>query len=130
MVNKKVILDTNFLLIPHQFRVDIFDEIKRICDFPYRLYIIDKTITELNNIIEQQKGKDKEAAKIALELINKKAINIIITENYKSVDKLILKEAKNNDTIVATQDKILKEKLKKQGRNVIIMKQKKILAID
>ncbi|MBW2991754.1 hypothetical protein KY345_00870 [Candidatus Woesearchaeota archaeon] len=30
---RKIILDTNFLLIPGQFKIDIFSEIRRICDF-------------------------------------------------------------------------------------------------
>ena len=44
---KKIILDTNFLLIPAQFNVDIFSEIERICDFQYQLCIVDKTLSEL-----------------------------------------------------------------------------------
>ena len=54
---KKIILDTNFLLIPSQFNVDIFTEIDRICLFKYKLCVLDETINELNSIIEKQKGK-------------------------------------------------------------------------
>ena len=34
----KVILDTNFLMIPYKFRVDIFSELTRVCNFSYKLY--------------------------------------------------------------------------------------------
>ena len=53
---EKILLDTNFLLIPSQFKVDIFSEIKRICNFSYKLYVLDKSVGELNYIIENQKG--------------------------------------------------------------------------
>ena len=46
---KKIILDTNFLLIPAQFKVDIFDEIDRIMIEKYQLFVLDKTIDELKN---------------------------------------------------------------------------------
>ena len=72
---KKIILDTNFLLIPSQSKVDIFAEIDKICMFKYELCIVDKTIDELNNIIEKQKGKHKAAAKLALQLIKSKHLN-------------------------------------------------------
>ena len=54
---EKIILDTNFLMIPFTLKVDIFLEIDRVIIDEYRLYIIDKTIDELDNIIEKQSGK-------------------------------------------------------------------------
>ena len=41
----KVIIDTNFLLIPEQFKVDIFTEFKNLLG-DVKLYIIDKTVDE------------------------------------------------------------------------------------
>ena len=76
----QVILDTNFLMAVSQFRIDIFAEIQRICDFRYKLYIIDKTLDELKGLIEQNKGKDGRAAKLALSLIKQKHISIIKTD--------------------------------------------------
>jgi rRNA-processing protein FCF1 len=67
----KIILDTNFLMAISQFKIDIFEEIRRISDFKYQICILDKTIDELNNIIRTQKGKNKLAANLALQ-INKK----------------------------------------------------------
>lgn len=47
LFKRKVILDTNFLLIPGQFKVNVFAEIERVMDVPYHLCIIDKTVDEL-----------------------------------------------------------------------------------
>ena len=126
---KKILLDTNFLLIPHQFRVDIFMQIDSISTFQYKIFILDKTIEELKNIVEKQKGKNKEAAKIALKLIAIKNIGIIKTKGNEKTDDIVLDIAAKDDYIVATQDKDLKRRLINQNVSVIILRQKKILAI-
>ena len=124
---KKIIIDTNFLMIPIQFRVDIFSEFSRICNFNYKLFIFEQSINELKNIIEKQTGKNRKAAQFALKLIKLKNINIIKSKR-KNVDSLILKNA-SNDTIVATQDSHLKKKLLEKGASVIILRQKKYLQL-
>ena len=124
---KKIIIDTNFLLIPIQFKVDIFSEFNRICSFNYKLLIFDKSIEELKNIIQKQRGKDKKAAEFALKLIKLKNIEIIETE-HKYVDELILGSI-NKDTVIATQDVLLKKQLLEKGASVIILRQKKYLQL-
>lgn len=121
---QKILLDTNFLLIPAQFGVDIFTELQRVCDFRYKLYIFDSTLKELENIGEKQKGKQKEAAKITLLLIKNKNINIIPADSAY-VDKAVLGLPKGY--IIATQDFGLKAKLKEKGFKIITLRQKKYL---
>ena len=120
----KIILDTNFLLVPSQFKVDIFSEINNICNFKYSIYILDKTVDELNKIVDEQKGKHKEAAKLALKLIKFKKIKIIRTKEG-SVDDLLLEQ----DAVIATQDKALIKKLKNNKKKVIQLRQKKYLIL-
>jgi len=122
---KRIILDTNFLLIPAQFNIDIFSEIKRIADFPYQLCVLDKTIDELKKIQKEQRGKHKRAAKLGLDLIKKKKVKIIKTTSKKSVDDLLVQYSKKG-AIIATQDLGLKHRLKKP---YIILRQKKYLAL-
>jgi len=114
-------------MIPSKFRVDIFSEFNRICNFNYKLHILDKSIGELKNIIERQPGKDKKAAQLALKLVRLKNIGIIKSSDG-DVDSLILKRA-GKDTIVATQDMQLKHELQKKGASVIILRQKKYLEL-
>ena len=125
---KKILLDTNFLLIPYQFRVDIFSEIDKICNFNYEVYVLDKTIGELNGIIKNQSGKHEDAAKFALKSIEVKKIKIVKTEEGR-VDDIIVKLAEKEGYIVATQDKDLKRKLVNQGSVLMVLRQKKTLAI-
>lgn len=123
---KKVILDTNFLTLPHQFKIDIFSEIDRIMEENYELFTLDSVIDELNKLSES-KGKDAVAAKIGLELINKKNIKIIKTRE-KNVDKAII-SISNKDTIIATNDKILRKKLNDKNIKTIYLRSKKFLKI-
>ena len=125
---KKILLDTNFLLAVYQFKVDIFSEIERICRFNYGIFVLDKSIGELKNIIEKQKGKHKEAAKIALQLLKIKSISIIKTASQKHTDEIILEYAQKG-YLVATQDKHLKRKLIDHGIEVIVIRKKKLMAI-
>ena len=96
----KILLDTNFLLIPAEFRVDIFSELERLMDRKYKLYILDKTIAELKNIKRLQKGKNSQAAKTALQLIDNKKLNIINTNSMEGSVDDIISELANNDYIV------------------------------
>ena len=126
---KKILLDTNFLLIPYQFKVDIFTQIDRISMFKYKLFVLDKTLDELKKIVEEQKGKNRDAARIALKLIAIKKIKIIKTKSNMYTDDMILDIASKEDYIVATQDKDLKRSLINRRIRVIVLKQKKILAL-
>ena len=122
---KKILLDTNFLMAWGQFKVDIFTQIDKISTFRYELFILDKNLDELNKIIEEQKGKDKDAAKIALKLIDVKGIKIMKTKSNQKTDDLILDLASKKDFIVATQDKFLKSRLKEKSVPMIVLRQKK-----
>ncbi|MCK4589978.1 MAG: nucleotide-binding protein [Nanoarchaeota archaeon] len=121
----KIILDTNFVLIPFQFHIDIFSEIQRIADFKYQLCVLDKTIDELKKIIKEQKGKHKAAAKLALQLIKKKKVKTLKTTEDKYVDDLLVEQSKKG-ALIATQDIGLKKRLKKP---YIILRQKKYLTL-
>ncbi|MFC1690903.1 PIN domain-containing protein [Nanoarchaeota archaeon] len=128
-----IIIDTNFLLIPAQFGVDIFEEIDKICLFPYEIAIIDKTQSELKGIAEEGSGGDKKAVKLALALLEAKEVKIIETETQKSyVDKILVEITSRspNNYIIATQDKELKAKLAEKGIKTIGLRQKKYLQIQ
>ncbi len=128
---KQIILDTNFLLIPAQFKVDIFAEIERIMDEPYELCIVDSTIDELEKLraSDSISGENKRAAGLALQLIKAKGICHLKTEKNLNTDKLIVELAKQSDCIVATQDKDLKRILKENRIRLIVLRQKNYLEL-
>jgi len=135
-----IILDTNFLLIPGQFKVDIFRELERVIETPYRLVVLDATIDELKELSSSKgaKGKDKDAAKLALKLVQAKTdtetqnINIVTSaEPYvdRAILQMVQEDPKDKNLVVATQDQELKRLLKKAGTKTITLRQKKYLII-
>ncbi len=126
---KGIILDTNFLMIPFTQKVDIFSEFDRVCQFPFELFIVSKTMDEFENIMIGQSGKDKLAAKLAKSLIEAKKIKIIdVSKGH--VDDLILEVAKEKGYFVATQDKNLKKRLKESDVPIIFLRQKKYIVVE
>jgi len=128
MSKKKIFLDTNFLLIPGVFGVDIFAEIWRICDFPYRLCIIEKSREELAKIQDSQRGKHKQAAKLALSLLRAHPVHEVRKEQL-SVDDALVQAAQEPDSIVATQDRALQKRLEPYKTPIIVLRKKKYLIL-
>ncbi len=113
---KIIALDTNFLIYCVKFRIDFFSEIKRICNFSYKIVVLDSTLNEL------EKVKPKE-----LRLIKKFLEKIEIIKSEKDyVDEDLISLSKKG-FIIATQDLELKKQLKKP---YIIIRQKKYLRLE
>ena len=96
-MKKTILLDTNFLLIPGEYGVDIFSEIEKIADFPYQLAIVDGTVDELDSIIANQRGKYSRAAQLGKDLIKTK-VNLGLKAFKKTAeyDSMISNKFDNN----------------------------------
>ncbi|MFW6230526.1 MAG: PIN domain-containing protein [Nanoarchaeota archaeon] len=131
MERKQVILDTNFLLVPEQNRIDIFSEIEGIMDAPYDLYIIETTLRELEKLQTRGKGSDKVAARIGHQLMERYGVKMLPAqkEHGRLVDDQIVGRAKADpkSTIVCTNDKELKKRVLDEGASIIEVMQKKYL---
>jgi len=123
---KTIIVDTNMLMVPFQFKVDIFEEFDRLIDEKYELVTLDNIIKELEKL-SKGRTKDSFAAKLGLKLVKAKDIKVIKTKQ-ESADKSLLDLA-DKDTIIATNDKTLIRKLKKDKRKILRLKQKKYLVL-
>ena len=117
---KTILIDTNFLVEIIKNRINLFSELERVCDFNFEVKVLDKTIKELEKINSKE-------SKTGINLIKKK-IKIIKTESNKIVDDILV-EISDENTIVATQDKLLKQKLKQKNIKTLIIRQKKYLVI-
>ncbi len=132
--NKIVIFDTNFLLIPEQFKIDIFTQTKKLLNArKVDFMIFDKTIYELQKIAALN-SKSGTSAKVALLLINKNKVNIITSNDDEYVDDMLVNYENylidyKGDIIIGTQDKELKDRLKEKGIKTLIMANKSKLTI-
>jgi uncharacterized protein len=124
---KTVLLDTNFLMVPAQFKVDIFSEIERICTFAHQLRVMEGTPKELDHIIKKAEPKDQKAAKMALALIKNYKLKAIPMDGM-DVDAAIL-DLPKKDLIVATQDQALKIKLREKGVSILLLRKQKHLQL-
>jgi len=125
-MQQRIVLDTNFLMIPGQFGTDIFEEMKTL-DFSYTIHIVSGTLAELDKIIEKDKSKNKIAAKIGKGLVKAKTINIIDFPN-ENVDDALVELSKEPDVIVATQDAELKRRL--HGKKLILRQGKYLRVVN
>lgn len=118
---KKVLLDTNFLLVPFQFGVDIFSEVDRLVDEKTEFYTLDLCINELKEIAHKK-------VKGVLSLLKLKKVKIIKEKMDINVDETIVKVAKRTNSIVCTQDAVLRSKCKEESVNTIMMREKSHLS--
>ena len=123
----RVVLDTNFLLIPGQFGVDIFAEMNRVLHAPHTVVVPDSVLNELK-MMATGKTKDARAAKLALGLIEKKGVHVL-PHHEKKADDAIREMAVENYTVGATQDKELQRYVRE--RNVALVSRRgKILRAE
>jgi len=118
----KVLLDTNFLIAANRFKVDIFLELKG-----NEMFVTEPVLDELEKI-SRKKSKDSKAAKMSLELIEERGIEAL--ESKERETDLSLLEYGKSGYSVATQDKILRGKLKKAGAKIIYIRQKKYVMLE
>ncbi len=117
----KVLLDTNALTIPYQFRIDIFQEIEK--QIPKPEYVtLESVVKELERI------DDKKASKMAKQLI--KAYGIKIVREKGKTDDALLRYAKKENAVLFTNDKELRVRAKKAEVKTAYMRQKKRIFVE
>ena len=122
-MKKILVVDTNFLLVPYQFRIDIFSEIEKLVEGGYVL-IVPTVVKKEVDKIANSKGRHALGARLALKLlkVNEKLVEFTPSSGY--ADDWILNFAMEKRAIVCTNDKKLRSLSKKQDLRVITMKSK------
>jgi len=123
---KPIILDTNFLFITFEFRIDLISEIKRVIGSDFTLYIYEGTISELK-AIEKRKDKNKKFLPLIMTMLHKYNIKMIKSKKTYIDDQIL--ENLDNKVIIATNDKELKLQIQKKRFKVLYMRQKSYLEI-
>jgi rRNA-processing protein FCF1 len=115
------ILDANALLIPWNFRVDVFEELSRLGFVPTT---IEPVRRELNSLIK----KGVAGAGVALRLSAR--CQTVETECGSTVDGQILNTALKYKGAVVTNDKDLKRELREHGLRIVQLRNRKYLEVD
>ncbi|MGI0141606.1 MAG: PIN domain-containing protein [Candidatus Micrarchaeales archaeon] len=120
---KSVIIDTSSILFGLANKVDPFQSIKE--SFPsYKIVVSSGIIKELA-VISGSRKKEKVQAKIGLALMKKHEVEVVKGDEY--VDRWIIKHSGGFDTVVCTNDVVLKQKLKAIGARVVSVAQSGML---
>jgi len=124
---KRILLDTNFFMVPFQLHINIFSELERVVDEQFELFTLTPLKGELETIARSGKGKDKSAAQLATQI----ARGVKSVETDKKGDAAILDYAKTNkDVIVATNDSDLRKRLKAAGVRTIFVRGRNKLEME
>ncbi|MHA2314214.1 MAG: type II toxin-antitoxin system VapC family toxin [Candidatus Hermodarchaeia archaeon] len=132
-IGTTVLLDTNFLLLPFQRRIDIFEEIPKLIDGSVTFLVLPQIQQELKWIELNGTEKEKRAARSSMKLMENYCI---IAENVPpqiqelDADTALLRYAEKTGAYVATNDSDLRRELKKQGSRVIFLRKLAVLALS
>ena len=119
----KVILDTNALMVPEQFNVDIFSELLRLGYTEWQVPA--SVLGELRSLAKRaDKGSDKIAARVAMGLAE--GCNVVGEDNFDA-DQAIVELALETGAAVFTNDKALKKRLFSKGITVVYLRQGRYL---
>ena len=127
-----VVIDTNFLLVPAQFAVDIFTEAERVLERNLDFVLLSSTLDELEQKLQAATNKTEiRHFKIAKELTKRCRIVETDEESMKTpVDDQVLAYAQSVKGVLATNDKELRVRAKSNGVPVLILRGMKYLVLE
>ena len=125
----KIILDSNFLLIPFQFRIDIFEELNDLLGKAEPI-VLSTTIEELKKMAEKSSAKKYIQFSAALNLTERCEILEVKREASENYDDVILRVAGELRIPVATNDAELRKRLRRMGLATIYLRQRARLVVE
>lgn len=136
----KIILDTNFLIIPKSIGVDIISEFDRLFGIGcYDLYMFERSEYELKRLLETYKGKERQQVVFSLTFLaflkKAKGLKILSSQSSKGsiyLDDIIvdfINKSRSEEYFVATVDRELTKRLQEAGNKVIAARKMKFLFI-
>ncbi len=125
----KVILDSNFLMIPFQFNLDVFQEIEYLLQKKVDFIVPSAVKSELTGI-STRGGEGAAEASLALQLASRcRVVEVALDEN-ETVDDAIVKSSQKLGAVVATTDIELKKRLRDINVPVVYLRDKSKLEVD
>jgi len=126
----KVIFDSNFLFVPSQFQLDIFEELTNLLNQRFDPILLSPTQKELQKLAEEGSPKTRKQASLALKLAEKCRI-VHVEKGLKEIhDDVIVRVAAKWKCPVATNDQELRKKLRNLGVPVIFLRQRHRLELE
>jgi rRNA-processing protein FCF1 len=126
----KVIVDSNALFAPLQFRFDVFEELERVLNRGFELILLSPVKRELEMLTAEGSPKMRRMAAFALKLAAEKCKYVKAGSSTKMVDDAIVEVAGKWRAPVFTNDGQLRKRLRDISVPVIYVRQKSHLEIE
>ena len=126
----KVILDSNALFVPFQFKIDIFESLEQLLERSHEVILLSPIKRELEVLTKKGSPKMRKNALYALKLAEKCKYVEVDAPASALADDVIVKIAKEWKSPVFTNDRQLKKRLRDISVPVIYVRQKSRLEID
>ncbi len=123
----KVLLDTNALMMPAQFSIDLFDELRQLVG-AFEPLVLGSVVGELT-AISSGKGRDAAAARYGTGIAQQCTTVQSVEPQPNTVDEQVIDYAQKNGCLVVTNDRQLREMLLSRGIGVISMRKQKRLEL-
>ena len=125
----KVILDSNFLMAPFQFHVDVFEELEYLLQKKIDFIVPSAVKLELTTI-SSRGGEGAAEASLALQLASRCRVVDVTLQPNETVDDAILKAAQKLTAVVATNDIELRKRLRDINVPVVYLREKSKLEVE
>ncbi len=127
-----VIVDTNFLMLPAQFGIDIFTQVDEAVDRKTEFIVLDSVVAEVERKVSKATGsKEKRLLRVTTELM--KRCRVVEVEDDLAgmpVDDQVLEYAKKVSGVIATNDKELRAKARKFEIPLLILRGRKRVVVE
>ncbi|CVK33034.1 conserved protein of unknown function [Methanoculleus bourgensis] len=120
----RVLLDTNALLMPVQFGIDLYGELLGLFG-DFEPVTLEEVVGELSGLARGG-GRDAVAARVGLALARRSTI-VPSGSSAESVDERVLEYARREGCVVVTNDRELRKALLREGTSVVSMRRRKTL---
>ena len=122
-----ILLDANALMMPAQFRIDLFEELRALVG-AFDPVVLPGVVQELSGL-SRAKGRDGAAARYGLSLAAKCTVADSDKTLSGTVDEQVIDYAVRHNCLVLTNDRRLRDALLDHGNGVISMRKQKKLEI-
>ena len=124
----RILVDTNFLLIPVRFKVDIFtgssDAVNDITEF----YVSSRVLNEIQRLKEKSKPSFVKELRLAETYAGQ--CTLIEDPSDGEVDDSLVSLASREGMVLGTTDSELRQKARAAGVKVIYLRQRNYLVLD
>jgi rRNA-processing protein FCF1 len=125
----KIILDSNALFVPFQFKIDIFEELKNLLKANFELILLSSVRQELETLAKKGAPSMHKKASYALKFAEKCQL-IKVNEKFSSPDDAIVEFASKWKCPVFTSDRMLRKRLRNISVPVIYVRKQSRLEVD